>query len=77
MSRLLPFLDALERTAWTFIQAFAGTVAALGEINATALKAAGVAAAISAAKSLSVATSVRTGAELAKSGESETGRRRR
>jgi hypothetical protein len=61
---LTRWLDLLERTAWTAIQAFAASVVVTGNVGAADLKIAGLASAIAAAKSLSIATTVRTGEEL-------------
>lgn len=61
---LTRWLDLFERTVWTAIQAFAASVVVTGSVGAGDLKVAAIAAAIAAAKSLSIATSVRTGEEL-------------
>lgn len=75
MSRLLPFLDALERAVWTFVQAFAGSIVVTGGVGMNDAKIAGVAAALAVAKSLSIATTVRTGEELSRSGAAEANKR--
>jgi len=59
-------LDLLERSAWTFVQAFAATVAATGKIDLLALKIGAGAGILAVLKSLSVATSVKAGEELVK-----------
>lgn len=58
------WLDLLERSLWTAIQAFAASVVVTGAAGLGDLKVAAVAAVIAVAKSLSVTTSVKTGQEL-------------
>ncbi len=65
MTRLL---DLLERSLWTFIQAFTASIVVTAGVGLNDLKIAGVAAAISVAKNLSVSATVKTGEELVKNG---------
>lgn len=58
------WLDLLERSAWTFVQAFAASVVVTGNLGAGDFKIAAGAAALAVLKSLSVSQSVQN--ELAK-----------
>jgi hypothetical protein len=62
MTRLL---DVLERSAWTFVQTFAASVVLTNSLGLGDLKIAAGAAALSVLKNLSIASTMRAGAELA------------
>lgn len=62
----LRLLDLLERSLWTFAQAFAASVVVTGGLGLNDLKIAAAAAVIAVLKNLSVATTAQTGEALAK-----------
>lgn len=61
MTRLL---DVLERSAWTFVQTFAASVVLTNGLGLGDLKIAAGSAVLSVLKNLSIASTVRAGAEF-------------